>query len=49
MGITESARRGMYPRLVMLEILGIRTGVVEELDSDDEFDTEVTHGGTYYK
>jgi hypothetical protein len=27
----------------MLEILGIRTGVVEELDSDDEFDTEVTH------
>ncbi|KAJ6186132.1 hypothetical protein N7519_007433 [Penicillium mononematosum] len=30
-------------------ILGIRTGVVEELDSDDEFDTEVTHGGTYYK
>ncbi|KAJ5470655.1 hypothetical protein N7530_008012, partial [Penicillium desertorum] len=33
----------------MLEILGIRTGVVEELDSDDEFDTEVTHGGTYYK
>jgi sodium/hydrogen exchanger-like protein 6/7 len=33
----------------MLEILGIRTGVVEELDSDDEFDTEVTNGGTYYK
>ncbi|KAJ5794759.1 hypothetical protein N7457_001358 [Penicillium paradoxum] len=33
----------------MLEILGIRTGVIEELDSDDEFDTEVTHGGTYYK
>ena len=33
----------------MLEILGIRTGVVEELDSDDEFDIEVTHGGTYYK
>lgn len=33
----------------MLEILGIRTGVVEEIDSDDEFDIEVTHGGTYYK
>lgn len=33
----------------MLEILGIRTGVVEELDSDDEFDIEVTNGGTYYK
>lgn len=33
----------------MLEILGIRTGVVEELDSDDEFDIEVTSGGTYYK
>lgn len=33
----------------MLEIMGIRTGVVEELDSDDEFDTEVTNGGTYYK
>lgn len=33
----------------MLEILGIRTGVVEELESDDEFDIEVTHGGTYYK
>ena len=33
----------------MLEILGIRTGVMEELDSDDEFDIEVTHGGTYYK
>ncbi|CAG7972743.1 unnamed protein product [Penicillium olsonii] len=33
----------------MLEILGIRTGVVEELDSDDEFDIEVIHGGTYYK
>ncbi|KAJ5689566.1 Endosomal/prevacuolar sodium/hydrogen exchanger [Penicillium macrosclerotiorum] len=33
----------------MLEILGIRTGVVEEVDSDDEFDIEVTHGGTYYK
>ncbi|PIG84718.1 sodium/hydrogen exchanger 3 [Aspergillus arachidicola] len=33
----------------MLEILGIRTGVVEELESDDEFDIEVTNGGTYYK
>jgi hypothetical protein len=33
----------------MLDILGIRTGVVEEIDSDDEFDIEVTHGGTYYK
>ncbi|KAL4909465.1 hypothetical protein BDW74DRAFT_165906 [Aspergillus multicolor] len=33
----------------MLEILGIRTGVVEELESDDEFDTEVSNGGTYYK
>ncbi|KAJ5619425.1 hypothetical protein N7510_003409 [Penicillium lagena] len=33
----------------MLEIMGIRTGVVEELDSDDEFDIEVTNGGTYYK
>ncbi|EAL91973.1 hypothetical protein KXW98_008519 [Aspergillus fumigatus] len=33
----------------MLEILGIRTGVVEEIESDDEFDIEVTHGGTYYK
>lgn len=33
----------------MLDILGIRTGVVEEVDSDDEFDIEVTHGGTYYK
>ena len=33
----------------MLEILGIRTGVVDETDSDDEFDIEVTHGGTYYK
>lgn len=34
----------------MLEILGIRTGVVEDLDSDDEFDIEVTHthGGAYY-
>ncbi|EPS34358.1 hypothetical protein PDE_09322 [Penicillium oxalicum 114-2] len=33
----------------MLEILGIRTGVAEEIDSDDEFDIEVTNGGTYYK
>ncbi|KAE8553005.1 putative DNA helicase ino80 [Talaromyces marneffei ATCC 18224] len=33
----------------MLDILGIRTGVVEEVDSDDEFDIEITHGGTYYK
>jgi len=33
----------------MLEILGIRTGVVEEIDSDDEFDIEVATGGTYYK
>jgi sodium/hydrogen exchanger-like protein 6/7 len=31
----------------MLEILGIRTGVVDEIDSDDEFDIEVVHGGTY--
>ncbi|KAJ9642896.1 monovalent cation:H+ antiporter, CPA1 (nhx1) [Coniosporium tulheliwenetii] len=33
----------------MLEILGIRTGVVEEIDSDDEFDIEVVNGGTYRK
>ncbi|KAI9677441.1 MAG: monovalent cation:H+ antiporter, CPA1 (nhx1) [Caeruleum heppii] len=33
----------------MLEILGIRTGVVEEIDSDDEFDIETMAGGTYYK
>lgn len=33
----------------MLEILGIRTGVVEEIDSDDEFDIESATGGTYYK
>ncbi|EDN04898.1 mitochondrial sodium/hydrogen exchanger [Histoplasma mississippiense (nom. inval.)] len=33
----------------MLEILEIRTGVVEEIDSDDEFDIEITAGGTYYK
>jgi sodium/hydrogen exchanger-like protein 6/7 len=33
----------------MLEILNIRTGVVEEIDSDDEFDIEYVadHGGTY--
>ena len=29
----------------MLEILGIRTGVVEEVDSDDEFDIEIVNGG----
>jgi sodium/hydrogen exchanger-like protein 6/7 len=33
----------------MLEILGIRTGVVDEIDSDDEFDIETANGGTYYK
>lgn len=34
----------------MLEILGIRTGVVEEIDSDDEFDIETgAHGGAYFK
>lgn len=33
----------------MLEILGIRTGVIEEADSDDEFDIEATPGGSYYK
>ena len=33
----------------MLEILGIRTGVVDEIDSDDEFDIETADGGTYYK
>jgi sodium/hydrogen exchanger-like protein 6/7 len=33
----------------MLEILGIRTGVVEELDSDDEFDIEAIGGANYYK
>ncbi|KAI9818403.1 MAG: monovalent cation:H+ antiporter, CPA1 (nhx1) [Pycnora praestabilis] len=33
----------------MLEILGIRTGVVEEIDSDDEFDIETAAGGTYYR
>ncbi|KAF2200613.1 sodium/hydrogen exchanger [Delitschia confertaspora ATCC 74209] len=31
----------------MLEILGIRTGVVEEIDSDDEFDIEVVNAGVY--
>ncbi|KAI9722114.1 MAG: monovalent cation:H+ antiporter, CPA1 (nhx1) [Chrysothrix sp. TS-e1954] len=33
----------------MLEILNIRTGVVEEIDSDDEFDIEVVGNGTYAK
>lgn len=33
----------------MLEILNIRTGVVDEIDSDDEFDIEVVGGGTYRK
>lgn len=33
----------------MLEIYQIRTGVVEEIDSDDEFDIETANGGTYYK
>ncbi|KAI9803746.1 MAG: monovalent cation:H+ antiporter, CPA1 (nhx1) [Phylliscum demangeonii] len=33
----------------MLEILGIRTHVVEELDSDDEFDIETVGGASYYK
>ena len=33
----------------MLEILKIRTGVVEEIDSDDEFDIEVVGAGTYKK
>lgn len=33
----------------MLEILGIRTGVVDEIDSDDEFDIEAIGGGHYYK
>ncbi|KAK3295834.1 Sodium/hydrogen exchanger family-domain-containing protein [Chaetomium fimeti] len=31
----------------MLEILGIRTGVTEEMDSDDEFDIEAVGGGLY--
>ncbi|ODA82566.1 hypothetical protein RJ55_01073 [Drechmeria coniospora] len=33
----------------MLEILGIRTGVVEEIDSDDEFDIESFGGGVHAK
>lgn len=33
----------------MLEILEIKTGVVEEIDSDDEFDIEAIHGGTWHK
>lgn len=33
----------------MLEILGIRTGVVDEIDSDDEFDIETIGAGTYAK
>ena len=33
----------------MLAIMGIRTGVVEEIDSDDEFDIETATNGTYYK
>lgn len=33
----------------MLEILGIKTGVIEEIDSDDEFDIEAVSGGSYYK
>lgn len=33
----------------MLEIMGIKTGVVEEIDSDDEFDIETATNGTYYK
>lgn len=35
----------------MLEILGIQTGVVDEIDSDDEFDIETLGGagGSYYK
>lgn len=33
----------------MLEILGIRTGVIEEIDSDDEFDIEAIPGCSYYK
>lgn len=33
----------------MLEIMGIRTGVTEEIDSDDEFDIETATNGTYYK
>ncbi len=33
----------------MLEILGIRTGVVEEIDSDDEFDIETIGDGGFLK
>ncbi|PVH73547.1 sodium/hydrogen exchanger [Cadophora sp. DSE1049] len=33
----------------MLEILGIKIGVVEEIDSDDEFDIEAVPNGSYYK
>lgn len=33
----------------MLEIQGIRTGVVDEIDSDDEFDIESFNGGQYVK
>lgn len=33
----------------MLEIMGIKTGVIEEIDSDDEFDIEAVSGGSYYK
>lgn len=33
----------------MLEILGIRMGVVEEIDSDDEFDIEVVRDSIYTK
>lgn len=33
----------------MLEILNIRTGVVEDIESDDEFDIEAVPGGSYYK
>lgn len=33
----------------MLEILNIRTGVVDDVDSDDEFDIEAVPGGSYYK
>lgn len=33
----------------MLEILGIRTGVADDVESDDEFDIEPTNGSAYYK
>ncbi|KAK5664297.1 hypothetical protein OQA88_515 [Cercophora sp. LCS_1] len=33
----------------MLEIMNIRTGVVDEIDSDDEFDIEAITGGGYVK